>query len=287
MNEKKGITATELTLLIVGSTIGSGAFGITSDLATAAAPGPAMIAWVIVGIGVLMLVLSLNNLSQKRPDLESGIFSYAGAAFGPLGEFISGWAYWLSAWLGNIAFATITMSALGTFFPKVFKNGQNLTSIIIAIILTWILTFLVNQGIESAAFINSIGTICKIVPLIVFVICVILGFKARIFTADFWGNVAQNIKGGPTSVFSQVKSSIIVMMWLFVGVEGASVLTSRARSRSDAEKASIMGLVSLLTIYIVVSVLPYGVMSRAELPLVVNRHWVQSCSTWLVTGVPP
>ncbi|WP_267201270.1 basic amino acid/polyamine antiporter [Limosilactobacillus kribbianus] len=265
MNEKKGITATELTLLIVGSTIGSGAFGITSDLATAAAPGPAMIAWVIVGIGVLMLVLSLNNLSQKRPDLESGIFSYAGAAFGPLGEFISGWAYWLSAWLGNIAFATITMSALGTFFPKVFKNGQNLTSIIIAIILTWILTFLVNQGIESAAFINSIGTICKIVPLIVFVICVILGFKARIFTADFWGNVAQNIKGGPTSVFSQVKSSIIVMMWLFVGVEGASVLTSRARSRSDAEKASIMGLVSLLTIYIVVSVLPYGVMSRAEL----------------------
>jgi arginine:ornithine antiporter/lysine permease len=265
MNEKKGITATELTLLIVGSTIGSGAFGITSDLATAAAPGPAMIAWVIVGIGVLMLVLSLNNLSQKRPDLESGIFSYAGAAFGPLGEFISGWAYWLSAWLGNIAFATITMSALGTFFPKVFKNGQNLTSIIIAIILTWILTFLVNQGIESAAFINSIGTICKIVPLIVFVICVILGFKARIFTADFWGNVAQNIKGGPTSVFSQVKSSIIVMMWLFVGVEGASVLTSRSRSRSDAEKASIMGLVSLLTIYIVVSVLPYGVMSRAEL----------------------
>ena len=265
MNEKKGITATELTLLIVGSTIGSGAFGITSDLATAAAPGPAMIAWVIVGIGVLMLVLSLNNLSQKRPDLESGIFSYAGAAFGPLGEFISGWAYWLSAWLGNIAFATITMSALGTFFPKAFENGQNLTSIIIAIILTWILTFLVNRGIESAAFINSIGTICKIVPLIVFVICVILGFKARIFTADFWGNVAQNIKGGPTSVFSQVKSSIIVMMWLFVGVEGASVLTSRARSRSDAEKASIMGLVSLLTIYIVVSVLPYGVMSRAEL----------------------
>ena len=49
MSEKKGINTTELTLLIVGSTIGSGVFGITSDLATAAAPGPAIIAWIIVG----------------------------------------------------------------------------------------------------------------------------------------------------------------------------------------------------------------------------------------------
>lgn len=266
MSEKKGINTSELTLLIIGSTIGSGAFGITSDLATAAAPGPAIIAWIIVGIGVLTLVLSLNNLSQKRPDLDSGIFSYAAAAFGPLGEFVSGWAYWLSAWLGNIAFATITMSALGTFFPKLFKNGQNLFSIIVAIILTWVLTFLVNRGIESAAFINSIGTVCKIIPLVVFVICVILGFKARIFTADFWGNVAANAHAAKSgSVFDQIKGSIMVMMWLFVGVEGASVLTSRARTRSDAEKASILGLVSLLTIYIVVSVLPYGVMSRAQL----------------------
>lgn len=72
MNEKKGINTSELTLLIIGSTIGSGAFGITSDLASTAAPGPAMIAWIIVGIGVLTLVLSLNNLSQKRPDLDSG-----------------------------------------------------------------------------------------------------------------------------------------------------------------------------------------------------------------------
>lgn len=266
MDEKKGINTTELTLLIIGSTIGSGVFGITSDLATAAAPGPAILAWIIVGIGVLTLVLSLNNLSQKRPDLDSGIFSYAGAAFGPLGEFISGWAYWLSAWLGNIAFATITMSAFGTFFPKVFANGQNLVSIIVAIILTWILTLLVNRGIESAAFINSIGTICKIIPLVVFVICVIIAFKAKMFTADFWGNVAQNVHVlKQTSLFTQVRSSIIVMMWLFVGVEGASVLSSRARTRTDAEKASILGLASLLTIYIVVSILPYGVMTRAQL----------------------
>ncbi|MDK6228591.1 amino acid permease, partial [Klebsiella variicola] len=82
-----------------------------------------------VGLGILALVLCLNNLSQKRPDLEAGIFSYAGAGFGPLGEFISGWSYWLSAWLGNIAFATMLMSAIGTFIPF-FAGGQNVPSIL-------------------------------------------------------------------------------------------------------------------------------------------------------------
>lgn len=97
--QKKGIGRGELIALIVSSCIGTGIFGITSDVAAAAAPGPALLAWIFVGIGFLMLVLSLNNLSEKRPDLTSGIFSYAGAGFGPLGEFISGWSYWLSAWL--------------------------------------------------------------------------------------------------------------------------------------------------------------------------------------------
>ena len=95
----------------------------------------------------------------------------------------------------------------------------------------------------------------------------ILGFKAKIFTADFWGNVTQNLssKIETGSIYDQVKASIMVMMWLFVGVEGASVLSSRAKTRTDAERASIFGLVSLLVIYIVVSILPYGVMTRAQL----------------------
>ena len=75
--EKKGIGKGELIALIVSSCIGTGIFGITSDVAAAAAPGPALLAWIFVGIGFLMLVLSLNNLSEKRPDLTAGIFSYA------------------------------------------------------------------------------------------------------------------------------------------------------------------------------------------------------------------
>ena len=266
MENKKGIGVVELTALIVSSCIGTGIFGITNVVAAAAAPGPALLAWLFVGVGFLFLVLSLNNLSEKRPDLEAGIFSYAGAGFGPLGEFISGWSYWLSAWLGNIAFATMLMSAIGTFIPT-FKGGQNFPSIMLAIIFCWLLTWLVNRGVESASFINAIGTAFKIVPLILFVIITIIFFKANMFSADFWGHVTSNLPSNATtgSVFDQVKGTLSTLIWVFIGVEGASVMGHRAKSRNDAQKATIMGFVLLLIIYVMISIIPYGTLTRAQL----------------------
>lgn len=252
--------------MIVSSCIGTGIFGITSDVSKAAAPGPALLAWLFVGLGILALVLCLNNLSQKRPDLEAGIFSYAGAGFGPLGEFISGWSYWLSAWLGNIAFATMLMSAIGTFIPF-FAGGQNVPSILGAIIFCWLLTILVNNGVESASFINFIGTIFKIVPLILFVILMFIFFKGGMFTADFWGQVANNMSKGTVtgSIGEQIKGSLMTMIWVFIGVEGASVMAHRAKTRKEAEQASTIGFILLVLIYVLISILPYGTLTRAQL----------------------
>ena len=56
MNKRKVLEVGELIALIVSSCIGTGIFGITSDVAAAAAPGPALLAWIFVGIGFLMLV---------------------------------------------------------------------------------------------------------------------------------------------------------------------------------------------------------------------------------------
>ena len=246
--QKKGIGKGELIALIVSSCIGTGIFGITSDVAAAAAPGPALLAWLFVAFGFLMLVLSLNNLSNKRPDLQGGIFAYAGEGFGPLGEFISGWSYWLSAWLGNIAFATMLMSSIGTFIPT-FKGGQNVPSIIVAIIFCWLLTILVNNGVESATFVNMIGTICKIVPLIIFIIIMFVCFK-----------------GTTTgSVWTQMKGTLMTLIWVFIGIEGASVMAHRAKSRSEAEQASVISFILLVIIYVLISILPYGALTRAQL----------------------
>lgn len=266
MENKSGIGKWSLVALVISSSLGSGVFGITSDLARSSAVGPVLMSWLIVGVGIIALILSLNNLSEKRSDINGGIFGYGTELFGPAGGFISGWGYWLSGWLGQVAFATMLMSAIGEFFPM-FKGGQNVPSIIFASIVIWALTYLVNRGIESASFINGIVTLAKLLPLFVFIIIMIISFKADVFKADFVTNIASHMNHpqGETDIWMQMKSCLMVMMWVFVGIEGATVLSRRAKKRSDAQIASIIGLLSLLVIYIFASVLPYGVLSQEEL----------------------
>ena len=269
MEEKvnKGIGLFGLIGMVIGSCIGTGVFAITGQLAGVAAPGSVLIGWLIVGVGFLALAFALNNLTDKRPDLH-GIFSYADAGWGPLAGFISGWGYWLSAWLGNVAFATMMMSTIGYFFPA-FLPGNTVPCIIVASLIMWGITYLVIRGVESASFLNAIVMVCKVAAIAITLIFGIFFFNAGIFTADFWGNVYNNAVAagelGPDAVElggigTQVFNCMIIMMWCFVGIEGASVVSSRAAKKTDVGKATVIGFLCLMVIYVGASVLPYGYM---------------------------
>ena len=269
--KKKGIGLIGLIGMVISSCIGSGMFAITGQLAGVASPGAVLIAWLIVGVGFLALAFSLNNLTEKRSDLH-GIFSYADAGWGPLAGFISGWGYWLSAWLGNVAFATMMMSTIGYFYPA-FLPGNTIPCIIIAFIVMWALTYLVIRGVESAAFLNAIVMVCKVAAIAVTLIFGIFLFNAGISTAYFWGNVYDNAVAagqyGPDAaplggVGTQIFNCMIIMMWCFVGIEGASVVSSRAARKTDVGKATLIGFICLMLIYVGASVLPYGYMSSTE-----------------------
>ena len=270
--KKKGIGLFGLIGMVISSCIGSGVFAITGQIAQVASPGAALIAWLVVGIGFLMLAYSLNNLVAKRPDLH-GVFTYAEEGFGPLAGFLSGWGYWLSAWLGNVAFATMMMSTLGYFFPA-FLPGNTVPCIVIASVVMWLLTLLVIRGVESASFLNAIVMVCKVAAIGIFIVFSVFLFNAGVFTADFWGTLYNNAVAmgemgteavGLGSIAPQVMNCMIIMMWVFIGIEGATVVSSRAEKKSDVGKATVIGLVCLLLIYIGASVLPYGYMPYTEI----------------------
>ena len=58
---------------------------------------------------------------------------------------------------------------------------------------------------------------------------------------------------------------MIVTLWVFVGIEGASVFSSYAAKRTDVGKATVAGFLGALTIYVLVSLLSTGVLQQREL----------------------
>ena len=58
---------------------------------------------------------------------------------------------------------------------------------------------------------------------------------------------------------------MLVTLWLFLGIEGAVVVSGKAKSQAAVRKATTIGFLVTLALYIVVSLLPLGVYSQADI----------------------
>ncbi|HEY0952401.1 arginine-ornithine antiporter [Nocardioides sp.] len=248
-----------LIALVVGSMIGSGIFALPSQMAGSAAPGPLLIGWGVTGVGMLMLAFVFLTLSRRKPDVDGGVYGYARAGFGNYLGFTSAWGYWISAWIGNVGYLVLLMATLGNFWPT-FEGGNTVSAIVVASIVLWILHALTLRGVHTAAFVNTLVTIAKVVPIVTFIAIALVGFKAGIFTADFWGDGQ-----GLGSTLDQVKNMMLVTVWVFIGIEGASVYSQRAGKRSDVGRATVIGFVGVLALLLAVNVLSYGLMNQAKI----------------------
>ncbi|MFL1494543.1 arginine-ornithine antiporter [Pseudomonas antarctica] len=254
-----------LVALVVGSMIGGGIFSLPQNMAASADVGAVLIGWVITAIGMLTLAFVFQTLANRKPDLDGGVYAYAKAGFGDYMGFSSAWGYWISAWLGNVGYFVLLFSTLGYFFP-IFGEGNTPAAVIGASVLLWAVHFLVLRGIKEAAFINLVTTVAKIVPLVLFVLIALFAFKLDIFTADIWG--VKNPDLG--SVMNQVRNMMLVTVWVFIGIEGASIFSSRAEKRSDVGKATVIGFITVLLFLMLVNVLSLGIMTQPELAKLQN-----------------
>ena len=254
-----------LTAVVIGSMIGSGVFNLPQNLAAGAGPLAIIIGWTISGIGILALAFVYQDLSTRKPELNSGPYAYAKAGFGPFVGFNSAWGYWLSAWMGNVSYAVVLFSALSYFFPP-FGNGNTWQAVIGASAVLWLIHTLVLCGVRQAAFANVITTIAKIAPIVLFIVLAIVAFRLDVFKLDFSGLATP----GLGTILDQVKSTMLITLWVFIGIEGASVVSGRARRRKDIGVATFAGFVTTLSIYALVSLLSLGIISRPELAALKN-----------------
>ena len=258
-----------LAAIVVSSMIGGGIYSLPQNMAAGASAGAVLLAWVITGLGIYFIARTFSILAMAKPELTTGIYSYSRAGFGPYVGFIIGWSYWLCQVCGNVGYAVITMDALNYFYPGFFSGGNNLASIIGGSIIIWFFNFLVLRGVKQASVVNTIGTVIKIVPLLLFILIMLFLFHLDKFELDFWGEAIKT-KAQIGDLSTQIKSTMLVTLWSFIGIEGAVVMSSRAKSQSIIGAATVLGFMGCLGIYLLLSLLPFGYMDQAELAKVAN-----------------
>ncbi|WP_233885390.1 basic amino acid/polyamine antiporter [Paraburkholderia flagellata] len=247
----------QLTAMVVGGMVGAGIFSLPRTFANATGPVGAAIAWLVAGVGMYTLARVFQALAERKPKLDAGVFMYAKEGFGDYPGFLSAFGYWIGSCIGNVSYWVLIKSTLGAFFP-VFGDGNTVTAIIVASIGIWLFHFLILRGVKQAAFINTIVTFAKVIPIMVFVVILLFVFKYGTFHLNIQ-SAAQ--EGG---LIQQIRATMLVTVFVFIGIEGASVYSRYAKERADVGRATIMGFAGVTTLMVLVSMLPFAVLPRAD-----------------------
>ena len=249
-----------LTAMVVGSMVGAGVFSLPARFGVATGILGSLIAWLVAGAGMLMLAFVFLSLAIRRPDLDAGVFIYAKAGFGDYAGFNSAIGFWASAIAGNTFYWVFITATLGTFFEG-FGDGDTVLAVVLSTIGVWSFHTLIARGVRDAAVINRIVTVFKILPILVFIVVLFVNLDAGVFS-DNWTAYGYGDLG---TLDQQVRNTMLITTFVFIGIEGASVYSRYARRREDVGRATVLGFLGVLSIFSRVTLSSYSVVPQPEL----------------------
>ena len=254
-----------LTAMVLGSKVGAGVFQLPARFATQTGVQGALIAWAVAGLGMLSLAFVFQRLAVRRPTLDNGVYVYAREGFGAYPGFLSGIGFWASACAGNAFYWVLIMTTLSQLFPGLapyLGQGDTWLAFGLSTAAIWGFYLLIRRGVREAAGINAVVTVAKIVPLVLFLVLAVAYLDPAVLAANLTGGYDPP---GGASLFAQVQGTMLVTVFVFLGIEGASVYSRYARKRSHVGRATVLGFSSVLALFASISVLSYGLLPRAEI----------------------
>lgn len=247
-----------LTALVFGLMVGVGIYNLPQNMAAVASPGAVFLSWLITAVGILPLVIAFKWLSTHYPQYNAGLYQYAQAEFGNFAGFNIAWGYWLCTAFSNVAYGVMLNDSCGAFFPELLDHGA--ATVVFCSVLIWIMYYIVSRGIRTAKTVNTLLAGVKVMMLIFIIVVFVMFFKLDLFDADIWGNISELGTLG-----TQIKGTMMVTLFCFFGVEGAVMMSARAKRARDVGRAGIAGFIIALALYMSVSLLCYGLLTQAQL----------------------
>ena len=252
------LTFVTITAMVVGSMVGAGVFSLPARFALETGVAGALIAWSLAGAGMLMLAFVFQTLAVRKPDLDAGVYAYAKAGFGEYLGFFSAFGYWASACVGNVTYWILIMTTVGALAPAL-DDGDTVLAFACSTVGIWLFYTLIRRGVQQAAVLNRIVTIAKIVPILVFILLALFALDPQVF-ADNWSG-----GGDVGSLYDQVTGTMLVTVFVFLGVEGASVYSRHAKRREDVGRGTVLGFLAVFSIFASVTIVSYGILPYDEI----------------------
>lgn len=263
----------DITLLVIGSVIGSGIFLVPGTVLTQVGGdiGPALLVWFAGGALSLLGALTYGELSASHPH-AGGLYVYIRDCFGRFLAFLFGWTLFFAISGGTIATLAV---AFGDNLGQSIELSE-VAKKIIALAVIAVLTAVNVYGTRESANLQNVTAAIKIGSILV--------MSAALLW--FGNNLTGSGKVWPSEVNSSLASgfglAMISVLWAY---EGWQYATYSAGETVDAQRtfprAFLIGLAALVFIYLLANVAYLAALGPAE---VANSKSAAAASVGVIVG---
>ena len=252
LNKNLGVSAA--MALVVGCVIGAGVFFKPFAIyqATGGAPGMGMLAWIIGGLASILGALTFAEVAVMIPK-TGGMVAYLGDVFHEKLGFLAGWMQVVIFYPAFLAGYGVTVGEeLAQFIGPQFQLP-------IAIALIILLVAVNSLGSKTAADIQVVSTICKLIPLFLLMIFgFILGSGENpIFTP---------MVGEDKQMGAVLGSTLLAVLFAFEGWTNVGAIAGEMKNPGKDMPLAIVGGVSIImAVYFVINMAYLWVLPAAEL----------------------
>jgi APA family basic amino acid/polyamine antiporter len=269
----------DLTLLIVGSVIGSGIFLVPGGVlkGVGGSVAVALLVWLAGGLLSLLGALTYGELSAAHPQ-AGGLYVYIRDAFGPMPAFLFGWTMFFAISSGAIATLAV---AFATTLAQVISMPPALEKIISVAVILLLMTINVI-GTRTSANVQNWTTAIKVIGILAMSgVLLLFGREYASTGASLW----------PAAVNSSLASgfglAMISVLWAYEGWQYCTFSAGEIiNPQRNFPPALFAGTATLIVIYLLANVAylaalgPAGVeqsasVASASLATVINPRVAQ------------
>jgi len=243
---KKSLSLYGLTMVAIGSCIGSGIF-LTPSIIAGYLPNPYLIllVWGIGGLITLTGALSFAELGSMFPG-AGGVYVYLKEAYGDFTGFLYGWSYLTVVNAGALAALSIAFATYLSFFIPLSSSGITTVAVSAIIMVTVINIF----RVKIAEMFSNLFTGLKLAGIILIVIIGL--FFGDPGSIEWSGKI---LIANDKSIISLLGLALVGVLWSYGGWQHASFLAGEAKnSRKTIPRAMVIGAVVVTIVYLTINI---------------------------------